>query len=764
MKKVAYNFLSLIWETINVRNIANTLTVDGFSNDDDNCLFINKADKELYCLELVGSGNTPSRISQNKINTFFEDYKKDKNAHFMTAFVNDPDNNFQRVYIFGNNKDLLTLISKDLDVPFLNALEVLNVLFDVYLDNSYYVKNKLQHRDINLSEQINYGYITETFNKLVKDSVYKNFNDLNVYQAYKFRQRVKRVDLTRLFQLKWHGVIWTYTDFSSGMVESVLKDRITQGLFAGYNKNFKDLRRKYRANEIELAVRHSVVFLKNGNKTVVSEIGDILNTNYRERSLFNKKLLQFTPLKFRDKNWDNLIDKDFLKDSISVVHKQTTGNANFYGKDINGSHIDFNFSATTASKRNKSSNFLMLGVIGSGKTTNLNGMIGQTVGYRLGDEKAKELDSQNFRIFDIKKSCYTISKKLSEVHPDDVFMMDASLGKFAYNPINVSFEKRADGKININENELAMNILLLSIALEAKSNNSKDAGLNTAEQGIFKDAVKHVFASEYEGETIRFFKDSHPDTYKKLKDLGYADLTKTHEIKESGFDFIKVPTLDIITTQVDLYTDNPKDEIRAQNAKTLFSKLKDIASIGIFSGYDKFDIKSVKYLYMDFDNIKGTDEFIPVFLAMFNKLFTIDKYNQRKIESELGRQHRPYITYIFEEAFNLFSNPSFELYLKKFVNESRSDRIKAGFILQIVKQVPDYVLDQVENKFFLFPSANKRTALIDEIEEVLKPNKETVELFNKVPEYGIALWNEHNTSAFLLDMTPEEIEFYGQDQ
>jgi hypothetical protein len=102
--------------------------------------------------------------------------------------------------------------------------------------------------------------------------------------------------------------------------------------------------------------------------------------------------------------------------------------------------------------------------------------------------------------------------------------------------------------------------------------------------------------------------------------------------------------------------------------------------------------------------------------------------------------------------------------LKKFINEARSDRIKAGFVFQLVAQVPDYMLSQIENKFVLFPAKNKRASLIDQLAEKTKPDADTLELLHKTPEFGVALWNEHGTSIFSLDLTDEEIEYYGQAQ
>lgn len=757
IKQNLTSILAEIYDYVNISNTNDTLIVDGFDFDDDECLYINKRQKELYCIQLLGAGNTATYISDTKVNTIFEEYNKENNSYIIEAKLKKKF--YQKSFIFSNNKDLLELIAKDLDVKFVKSLEMLNVLNDLFLGNDYFVKDKKLYREVDLSEKIKYENMAQSFNNMVKENVYNNFTDIDVYQAYRFRDNSKPVNLTALFKLDWYGVIWTFTSFSSNTVMSVLEDRKWQGKYSGESKDFERLIESYKNSELNLAVRNSMVFLKKGNRTVISEIGNHLNTNYRLRPIFKKKLLQFTPIKYRDTNWDMIIDKDFFKKSIVVVHKEDTPKPNFYGKDINGSHITYNFSQTSGTRLNKNSDFLVMGVKGSGKTTTTNGIVSQTVGYRLGEEVAKELDTEHFRIFDIKYSGFKLAKELKEIHPKDVVIMDASLDKFKYNIVNITYWYESN-RLVVDENELAMNILLLSIALESKSKNS-EAGLSISEQTIFRDTVREVYEKGLIGIYIKELRDTHEEIYDEVMQLGFDDLDRTIDLPDD-YNFLKVPTLDIIINQVSLKTEDNSDIVKQADSKTLYSKLRDLDSMGIFSGYDQFNIDRAKYLYMDFDKIKGVPEFIPIFLSIFNKLFTIDKNSQRELERQ-GLE-RPYITYLFEEAVNITTQESFELYLEKFINEARSDRIKAGFVFQLVSQVPNYMLKQIENKFVLFPAKNKRASLIDELSEKTKPDADTLDLLHKTPEFGVALWNEHGTSVFNLDLTKEEIAYYGQAQ
>jgi len=769
--------LKYVYDNINILSSINTLTIDGFDYEDETCLYINKLKKELYCLELLGTGNEIKYLSNETWNDIFKDFKEANNADIIRACLKN--DIYQKIYIFSNNKNLLDLIRQDLNVRFVNSIEMVNILYDLYLYQSYTIEDKRIYRETNLSDQINYTTITSSFNTIAKDCVYSNLSrDLEVYQAYNFRDHHKDADISKLFSLNWDGVIYDYISVSRNIVDVKLSKLIFQSRLEGKNKkSFEKLKDDYENDVIDLAVRNSVMFINVDNPTTITLIAKALNTDYRKRDIFKRKLLKYTPIKARDIELDILVDKKIsIYNSIGTVHKATTTHPNFYAIDINGSYIDINFSETSANKKNKSSDFLVIGVPGSGKTTSIGAIVSMMLGIdidyllSLSDEQlesmsineiAKEFDTQHMRIWDIKYSNANLAKKLNKIKCDDIKLVETDLNKFRYNLFNITYTQK-HGKKVLDENELAMNCILVSIALECKE-TTKDVSLSIGEEDILKEKVRELYNKPLAAKYVRSLEESNPDVYEDLLTYNYCNLSKFDEIKEEKFSFLKVPTLENIIKEVLIETKYDTDLERQKNANSLYSKLKSLESLRIFNGYDNGNINLAKFLYIDNESIKHSNEYVPIFISLFNKQFNEDKKRQRALKAQ-GIE-RPYITNLFEEAGeNVFTIPSFEKYIKKFKAEGRSDRIKAGFIAQTIEQIPSYIYNQVENKMLLFPAENKRKALIDDLAKETKPSEETIKLLYRVPEFGIALWNEHGTSVFKLNLSKEAIEFFGQSQ
>jgi hypothetical protein len=96
IKQNLTRILAEIYDYVNITNSNDTLIVDGFDFDDDECLYINKRQKELYCIQLLGAGNTAIYISDTKVNTIFEEYNKENNSYIIEAKLKS----FQTIKIY----------------------------------------------------------------------------------------------------------------------------------------------------------------------------------------------------------------------------------------------------------------------------------------------------------------------------------------------------------------------------------------------------------------------------------------------------------------------------------------------------------------------------------------------------------------------------------------------------------------------------------------------------------------------------------------
>lgn len=762
-----------IYDTLNVFSSYGTVTVDSLDETDINVVHINKYQKELFCIELSASSNLPLYLSNDVIDKIFKDFRDEKNAHILQVLLKKEKH--QKHYIFSNNKKILTLIQKNLGVRFIGAFEIIEIFNDLGLNQAWVYEKKREKREHEVlsSKKLKFETLSSSVNSIIKDNFYKNINnnDIKIFQSYSFKESGKKIDYNQIFKEEWEGIVYVYSDFSKHQVLSTLEKLKNQASLEGINKkNFIDVIEKYKDGNIDLCVRNISMVMKNSSVNSVSKIANEFSCDVKEKELFLRRLLKYTPLIKRDPYGDKIVEKEIsLYNSIASVHKRETVNPDFTGKGINGGFFDFNLAQTTIDLKNKNSSSIFIGVTGSGKTTTTNGIKARMLGCDLDKifekdahkkysfkEVVTQLDEHYIREYDIKYSGYQLVQYLEKYNNKDIKLINAEINIYRYNPFNINYTLK-NGKMVLDFSELSMNILLLSIALECKDAKMT---ITLTEERILKDAIELLYTQGFSTGYIAELQESSPSVYEKILSRGYKRNQFISDVNEKDMLFLKAPVIQNVMTQVKIFSGTAVDEEDRKIANSMYRKLRDIESLKIFSSYDNDSVELAKYLYVDFDKIKKTDEFVPVFLSIFNKMFTEDKKRQRALQK--AGIPRPYITYIFEEAFNLFSKPSFEKYLQIFMNEARSDKLRAMFVVQLIEQVPEYIYKQIENKFLLFPSANKRTALIHEISEVLRPNEETKAFMSETPEYGVFLWNEHTSSAFTLDATMQEINAFGQ--
>jgi len=760
-------------------DLNDTIAIDNLDKDDKYKIVLNKRNLYYYCIELAGDSNTEIFLGEVEIEQIFDNFKNEDDAKVINVMLKKGE--FQRNLIFSKNKKLLEYMAKKLSASFVEDLKAITYLYDMFLDNNYYVKNKKQFSNFSL-EKINLNNLSGSFNSFVKDAIAKQFKDTACYQGYTIKNKIGNAEISKFFKLDFEGTLFNTFDFSKDKLSHLIETRKKESFFDGNSKPFKDILQMVNSGNVNCALFNSTLFIKKPNIATILEIGECFAVEYAEKHNTVNTYIKNTPLLVRDTYHDAIANEEFCIGMIGTCHKKSLEKyeADFYAKDLHGAFFNYNFSYTTDDSGNKSSDFTTIGIKGTGKTTFVSAMIAQLLNFNPtnNEEKANRLNSfseglkkNKIRYFDIKKSGYTVMKLLEKKDPEAVVFIETSLNKFRFNLMNIKHEIDSDGIVHLDRDELALNVLLTSIIIESKEKNAagtdgpSKAGLNAFESSILTKSIAEIYEKKvYMDRQIRAFKSENIVGYNKLMKLGYSPNQNINEVTESGFDYLRVPTLKTLIKYVTGISADRGNTTIQNHAGALLAKLILIDSMNIFSGYDQLDYKDVNILHIDFDPVKDLPEYIPIFLSLFLKIYRSDKMEQEKIAIDKGRDERPYISFIFEEAKNVTEQPSFLEFFLKVSNEARSYRIKQGFISQLVSHIPKAIFKQISNKFFLLPAKNQKEHLITDIDEAINIDDRTKKLLRDTPEFGVVLINEHGSSSFALDMTEEEIKIFGQSQ
>lgn len=759
IKTTIANFFGGILDQLKVYDANDTLMIDGFDKEDEFCLKINSFFETLYCVELAKTGNVPIRLSEEHVQNMFNDHRNDERGYFIWTLLKKE--TYQRNYIFTFSKTIAERFEVSMGARKLHAFEIINALYDLFLNNEYSIKNKNLERMMDLSKEIRYENLSGTFNTLIKEAVYGNMSDFDLYQSYEFANTEKPVDLYELFNLKFTGAVFTYINLSKHSVLPAINRRIWQSTFVGQQKHFKEVRDLYDNGEMKLAVVNSVLLLKKGSgATAAGDIGNRLKITYFPKNLFRKDIIRYTPLLKRDVKFDRIVDWKFFKDYITMVHKANTDVPDFHGIDLMGGFVNYGLKHPTAYTINTRPHTLIFGPTGSGKTSTVGKIMSSMLEVDYKTALAKNAHAKHFRPFDIKRSMRPLTDLLATNPKNNIKFLSADLNHFSYNLINIG-EVVVRGQSRIDLTELAFSADLLSVIIETQSKGA--GGMTAEEDGLFKDLVRKLYEKKiYTGKAISELKDADPVAYRKMLSLGYKDYQQTTETTEYEFEYLRKPILSDLLNQVSGYLDDRNlSPIKRQTGELLQAKLDSVSKLGYFSDYDRIDLKSGGYLYFDMDAIKDIPEYVPIFLAIFNRVYSADKKRQDALK--IAGEARPEIYYIFEEAKNLFVVEAFETILAKLSNEARSYDIVLIFVIQRLEDVPGYIFDQIESKLILFPADEEKEKIIDQIKALAKPSKEIVDLFNKTPQFGMTIWYEHGGFVMKFKLDETELKLFNSE-
>lgn len=714
---------------------------------EDDHIVCNTPYPKLYGIELSGNSNLPNFLRSEKLNEIIRDNKERNDSFFYYVLIKQ--GKFQKIYIFSFNSTLLKSLSDYYASPLLSGLELSNALYNLYLQNSFYEKDKRLYPALELEKD---NALREpsfvSFKKLAKEAIRKNYKEISIFQALKHLD-IKEADIQGLFRLNFEGSIWISIDLSTHFIENHISSLINYAKMVGDKKPFMELQEAYKHKEFDLAIINATAFLKKYDEQIIGSLGSSLKTSFIAKELFKSSHLQKSPLKFKDSGFNFLVKSDYLHNFIASCHKKNTNNPDIYGIDKNGSFINYSFSS-----ENFNPHSCILAKSGSGKSVSKQKIMAQLIGLDFQTKECKNLGKEkgNFRIrsYDIGFSDENFIKLIKSNSKNKVAHIESDFEDFSYNIMALSEENA-----KVFEADLQFNADLISIILETQNSEA----LNITEQAFFKSLAKKLYVSkEYQRYRLRDIKKSHEELYLKLTNLNYEDSTFLQDIKEKEYDFLKTPLLIDMVKMASKESQNMqiKEQDRMDYA-SLARKLDAIEKLGLFSHFDKVKIEDADILSMDLNNFKESSLFVPIFLSIFQKTYYKDREYALKCKRE--QKSSPKLFYAIEEAANFFRVPYFTIMYDKLAREARKYNVHLCFITQNAEDIPKATLKNIDTRIFLL-SPEKKLETIEETKLALDiPKSVEIGLLN-TEKYELCLWYSKGVFHMKFEIEPEELKVF----
>ncbi|RXI36934.1 hypothetical protein CRU99_13080 [Malaciobacter mytili] len=754
LKNCIYDkFLIPFINFINKKNVEDIIEIQQIK---DNHIVINSQHKTLYAIELSGFDTIEQPLSELTVENLFDFASKDPKGYFFQAILKD--GSYQKQYIFSYSKDVVEIIAKSLNIKLLKGKEIVDVLFDLFLDNSFYIKNKKIFRQLNISEDttVSLSSFETTFNKIMKNNTFNNLNTMRVYQCYQIKKKYEKIDYNALYNLDFTGVIWGYYDFNKERAIQYANNLVTQRKFYGGKEPFVNYEKLLEKGTKKVLTVNFEFVSKDSNLSIINKISEILGISFTiKRNKLTNTLIK-TPLKFRDTRFDLPCTIDFLKGRISTVHKKSARSPDFFGVDSKNAHTNFGFADENANPHS-----IIIAPTGTGKSVAKQKITSQMleIDFKTGFAAKLGLTSYHYGIrnFDVGYSDRPTFELLKSNKKNSIGEIHGDLKYFSFNVVN--FELDENGEPLTEDIQFASDIL--SMILESQGGDSLNTilGLSIKEAGLFRKIVKMIYKKkDYEEYKVRKLKKNRINLYNELVALGYTDNTKLQDIKEEEYDYLKSPLLkDILNYAIIEKSNQLIDELERLNYANLAIKLESINQLGYFSDFDNIKITDTAYIYAELNSIKESNLFVPMFFGIFWKIYIKDRNRALKLK-KLGLA-RPKLIYEIEEASNHFRFKTFVTMFEKLVYEARKYNIHMMFIIQNAEEVPYTIFKNINTRIFLLPPDQKED-IISYIEKELKASPKVIESLKKSKEYDLIIWYNKGVINIKLQYSDNELEFF----
>lgn len=728
-----------------------------YINDDN--IIVNTPYEKLYGMEIYTGNTIHKYLSKNSIDMAIQAYKLQDNASFY--YVMQKQGKWQKQYLFSYNSALIKLFAKEYDVPLLSGNELANIVYDLYLQNSFQVKDKQIHRNVVLDKEHREQepeYMS--FKKLVRQAIYKSFTEIDIFQGFKSQDRPNS-NILELFKSDFEGCIWFMFDFAERRVLNHINKLINETKMAGNKEPFVELKKIHDDGNTKLMLVNSVAFFKNYSSDVVSSFGTNVKTSFLPKEIFRADLIRKTPLKTRDLDFDFLVKSDFLTEFVASIHKKQAKDPDIFGIDRNGGFINFSFS-----EENDNPHSVIIAKPGSGKSVSKQKIMSQMIGLDFNTGECLNLGSEvgqvKIRSYDIGFSDENFINLIKSNTKNNVAHIKSSLSAFRYNLIGVDYEAgRNFYELDEDAREIFSADVMFAVDLASLilSSSGSDA-LSSNEAGFFKKIIENLYKDgNFQRYRLKALENNHKDILNKLQALGYNTNDYIADIKEPEFSYLKKPLIEDAIKVAKIASENQQiqEEDRKVYAK-LASKLDSINKLDIFSTFDRVDIKEADIISMDLNNFKESSLFTPIFYCIFQKVYLKDR--EFALHCKRTKRPAPKLFYAVEEAKNFFrDNPTFEKMFDKVTLEARKYNVHLCFIVQNAEHLPKFILKNINTRIFLLNQSVK-LEVIQEANSAFSIPIEVEEALANTNQYELCVWYKGGVFNMKFEISPAEMKIF----
>lgn len=739
------------------------LLVD-YINDDN--VILNTKFGNLYGIELASGKNIHQFVPKNVIDNIISNYKTYPDASLY--YIIHKQGKWHKQYLLSYNKAIIRLLSEYYDSNLLSGKELINIIHDLFLQNSFVVND--DKKIINRHMVISKDFAEQepefmSFKRAIRQSLYKSLNEIDLFQGFKNTDNME-TNLLKLFEIDFEGSVWFLFDFCESRIKTHINKLINETKLAGNKAPFIELKNLYNSGDEELCIVNSVAFLKKYSEDTIASIGDKMKISYIPRELFRADSIKKTLLKQRDIDFDFLVKSDYLYNFIASCHKKNTKKADIYGIDKNGGFVNYSFSA-----ENNNPHSVIIARPGSGKSVSKQKIMAQMIKLDFATGKAHNLGSNpgnvKIRSYDIGFSDEKFIKILKDNSENNVAHVESSYSDFRYNLISVEMPaNKTYNQLTKDEREIFEADIVFASELAAliysEANGGGREGFSADEIATLKNIIKELYIKkEYTQYRVKLLSTIpvHMESYQRIIELGYSDNDCLQNIKEPGFEIFKKPLISDAIKIASIYAESK--QIRAEEAeifKSLVSKLRTIEKQEIFSTFDKIEITEADVLSMDLNNFKESSLFVPIFFCIFQKTYLRDR--EYALTCKRSNRAAPKLFYAIEEAKNFFrNNKVFEEMFDKVTLEARKYNVHLCFIVQNADHLPVFISKNIDTRIFLL-TANQKAKVLEEANEIFGLDAEVREAISNTNKYEMCIWYSAGVFHMRFEIPEHEMKVF----